>query len=178
AYYLPVDWGRPVAVLLFAAAALTDWLDGLLARRLDQTSEFGAFLDPIADKLIVSVALVITVEASARTLGLPWSVPIALCAALMLMRELIVSGLRQWLAERGMAGAAEVSWLGKVKTLAQMLGLTLLLHAVGPSPGAAFWVGGALLALAALLACVSLAGYFRTAARSLRARASRSAPSA
>lgn len=169
-FYLPVPWGGTAAAALFVCAGLTDWFDGYLARRLDQTSSFGAFLDPVADKLMVTIALVIVVEATGRGQGLPASLVVAVSAAIILARELAVSALRQWAARRGAAAAAAlaVSPLAKAKTATQMIALTLLLPSAAPGPGAAlFGPGAALLAVAAALACWSLAHYVGAVAAAL-----------
>jgi CDP-diacylglycerol---glycerol-3-phosphate 3-phosphatidyltransferase len=108
------------AAAVFVVAGLTDWLDGWLARRLNQTSAFGAFLDPVADKLMVATVLILLVERHA-------SVWIALPTVLIVAREIAVSALREWAAVRGAAGSIPVSWLGKLKTTTQMLALLLLL---------------------------------------------------
>jgi CDP-diacylglycerol--glycerol-3-phosphate 3-phosphatidyltransferase len=119
-FYLPYWWARPAAALVFALAAITDWLDGYLARRLDLTSQFGAFLDPVADKLMVTTALVIIVEADPR-------VVVALTAAIIIGRELTVSALREWMAELGARSKVAVSGFGKLKTIMQMSGLGAML---------------------------------------------------
>src|SRR5574343_134876 len=108
-YYLPASWATPherdlAATLIFVSAALTDWADGYLARKLNQTSAFGAFLDPVADKLMVAAALII------------------------IGREITISALREWMAKIGAAKSVAVSMLGKVKTTAQMLALPMLLY--------------------------------------------------
>src|SRR5215472_12632937 len=108
-FYLPYPWGDPAAGLLFAAAGITDSLDGYLARRLGQTSRLGAFLDPVADKLIVAVALVLLVSKDPRPL-------ITLTAVVIIGREITISALREWMAEIGQRRKVAVSQLGKYKT--------------------------------------------------------------
>ncbi len=120
-FYLPWDMSRPITAVIFALAAVTDWLDGYLARRLNQTSAFGAFLDPVADKLMVAVALVLLVQASPT----PW---LAIPAAVIIGREIAVSALRERMAELGKGGAVAVSMIGKIKTGSQMVAITLLLY--------------------------------------------------
>ena len=120
-FYLPVSWSNLVCTLLFGVAALTDWLDGYLARRLQQTSAFGAFLDPVADKLIVAAALVLLVQA----IPSPW---MAVAAAIIIGREIAISALREWMAQLGNRGVVAVSMIGKFKTTAQMIALFLLLY--------------------------------------------------
>lgn len=120
-FLLPYSWANIAATAVFSLAAVTDWFDGYLARRLGQTSAFGAFLDPVADKLMVAVALVLLVQADPS----PWlSIP----AAVIIGREIAVSALREWMAEIGKSAKVAVSWLGKVKTTAQMTALILLIY--------------------------------------------------
>lgn len=119
-FYLPYDWARVASALVFSLAAITDWLDGYLARRLGQTSAFGAFLDPVADKLMVVVALVLLVQVNPT----PW---MALPAAVIIGREITVSALREWMAEIGLSSQVAVNMLGKVKTTCQLTALIMLL---------------------------------------------------
>lgn len=119
-YYLPTTWAHPLAAVLFAVGALTDWLDGYLARNLQQGSRFGSFLDPIADKLAVAVALVLVVG----ELGMVY---VTIPAAIIVGREIIISGLREWMAEIGKRTSVAVGRLAKLKTVLQMTALTLLL---------------------------------------------------
>ncbi|MCL4185815.1 MAG: CDP-diacylglycerol--glycerol-3-phosphate 3-phosphatidyltransferase [Burkholderiaceae bacterium] len=120
-FFLPIgEYSRNLAsTVLFVAAALTDWLDGWLARRWGQTSAFGAFLDPVADKLIVCVALVILVDLHRVD---------ALVAAIIVGRELTVSALREWMAQMGARASVAVHSIGKFKTLAQLVAIPLLLY--------------------------------------------------
>jgi len=122
-FYMPYPWADPAAGLLFAAAGVTDSLDGYLARRLGQTSRLGAFLDPVADKLIVAVALVLLVSKDARAL-------IVLTAAVIIGREITISALREWMAEIGQRRKVAVSQLGKYKTILQIIGLSMMLYRV------------------------------------------------
>jgi len=119
-FYLPEQWSNVVCALLFAFAALTDWIDGYLARRLKQVSAFGTFFDPVADKLIVSMALVLLVGKH----GTAW---LAIPATVIIGREIMVSALREWMAELGKRAQVAVSHVGKWKTCLQMLAITLLL---------------------------------------------------
>src|SRR5690606_15288293 len=112
-FYLRVDWARPAAGLLFALAGLADSFDGYLARRLNQTSSFGAFLDPVADKLIVSTALVLLVQADPR-------IPLAVVAGIIIGREITVSALREWMSEIGARARVAVTFFGKWKTTLQI----------------------------------------------------------
>jgi CDP-diacylglycerol--glycerol-3-phosphate 3-phosphatidyltransferase/cardiolipin synthase len=155
-FYVPVPWARPVCALVFTVAALTDWLDGWLARRWGQTSPLGAFLDPVADKLMVAVALVLLVESAP-------SMWLALPAAVIIGREITVSALREWMAEIGARAKVAVSLAGKLKTTAQMVAIVLLIIEgpmldlpVGP-------LGYALLYVAAVLTLWSMALYLRAA---------------
>ncbi|MBW7984873.1 CDP-diacylglycerol--glycerol-3-phosphate 3-phosphatidyltransferase [Enterobacillus tribolii] len=120
AFYLPFTWAPFVCALIFVIAAITDWFDGFLARRWKQTTRFGAFLDPVADKVMVATALVLVTE----HFHVWW---ITLPAATMIVREIIISALREWMAEIGKRSSVAVSWIGKVKTSAQMLALVGLL---------------------------------------------------
>jgi len=122
-YYLPASWATPherdlAATLIFVSAALTDWADGYLARKLNQTSAFGAFLDPVADKLMVAAALIVLVQLGRTD---------AIVAMIIIGREITISALREWMAKIGAAKSVAVSMLGKIKTAAQMLALPMLL---------------------------------------------------
>lgn len=120
AFYMPYDWSAFAAALIFIIAGFTDWLDGFLARTLDQTTRFGAFLDPVADKVMVAITLVLISEYY-------HSIWITIPAATMIAREVIISALREWMAELGKRASVAVSWVGKFKTAAQMFALTMLL---------------------------------------------------
>ena len=152
----PKGWAEPVAGLLFAAAAITDSLDGYLARRLGQTTRLGAFLDPVADKLIVAVALVLIVSRDPRAV-------MVLTAAVIIGREIAISALREWMAGIGQRTAVAVSRIGKYKTILQMVGLTMLLfrHALLGLP--IYMLGQWLTVLAAALTLISMALYLRAA---------------
>jgi CDP-diacylglycerol--glycerol-3-phosphate 3-phosphatidyltransferase len=119
-YYLPFDGRYLLAAVLFALAGITDWFDGYLARKWGQVTKLGAFLDPVADKLMVAVALVVLVEAHA-------SVWLTLPALVIISREITISALREWMAEVGKRANVAVSFLGKVKTTVQMVAITGLL---------------------------------------------------
>lgn len=119
-FYLPIDSARAWTALIFVLAAITDWLDGYLARLLNQTSALGAFLDPVADKLMVAMALVLLVQSDPT----PW---LAIPAAIIVCREIAVSALREWMAEIGARARVAVSVVGKIKTTAQMFAIILLL---------------------------------------------------
>ena len=156
-FYLPAP---VMAAVVFTAAALTDWLDGYLARRWGQTSPLGAFLDPVADKLMVAVALVLLVEANP-------SPEFALPAAVIIGREIAVSALREWMAEVGARAKVAVTMMGKVKTTVQMIAIILLiLHE--PFLGLPiFQLGEVLLYIAAALTLWSMILYLRVAWPSL-----------
>ena len=168
-YFLPYGWTNFAAAAIFALASLTDWLDGWIARRFQLTSAFGAFLDPVADKLMVSTALFLIVQ------GHP-SAWMALWAAVIVGRENAVSALRDWMAEVGQRGKVAVAAIGKFKTVAQMVALTCLLYSVTPDTAPhptpwmgplVFHIGDWLLAAAALLTLWSGLGYLRAAWPSL-----------
>ena len=116
AFYLPIPSAPFITTLIFFIAGVTDWFDGYLARKLKQTTRFGAFLDPVADKVMVITALVLIVEYQ-------HSFWITIPAIIMISREIIISALREWMAELGERNKVAVSWLGKVKTTSQMLAL-------------------------------------------------------
>jgi len=122
-FYLPETWLGPstrnvVACVLFALAAITDAVDGWLARRYGQTSRFGAFLDPVADKLMVCAALVVLLELGRVD---------AFVALVIIGREITVSALREWMAQTGASASVAVNWLGKLKTIVQMVAIPVLL---------------------------------------------------
>src|ERR1700728_1606333 len=160
-FYMPYPWADPAAGLLFAAAGVTDSLDGYFARRLGQISRLGAFLDPVADKLIVVVALVLLVSRDSRAL-------IVLTAAVIIGREITISALREWMAEIGARRKVAVSQLGKYKTILQIVGLSMMLYR-GPLLGLATYRCGVWLTMVAALATlVSMAVYLRAAWPDLR----------
>lgn len=143
-FYTPFSHHLLVAAAIFTLAAVTDWLDGYLARRLGQMTPFGAFLDPVADKLMVAVALVLLVERHDTPL-------FTLAACVIIGREIVVSALREWMAELGQRTSVAVSYVGKVKTAFQMVAIIGLL-AINPAIH-----GGWLLALCYLLLYVAAA---------------------
>jgi CDP-diacylglycerol---glycerol-3-phosphate 3-phosphatidyltransferase len=163
-FYMPGPWANPAAGLLFAAAAITDSLDGYLARRMGLTSRLGAFLDPVADKLIVAVALVLLVSRNTH-----WVV--VLTAAVIIGREIAISALREWMAEIGERTKVAVSWIGKWKTIVQMTGLSMMLYRE-PILGLDIYRTGLILTvLAAALTLWSMVNYLRAAWPALRASA-------
>lgn len=155
-YILPFDWGHPAAALVFVLAALTDWFDGFLARRLDEGSPFGAFLDPVADKLLVATALILLVMAN----GHFW---VALPAFIIIGREIAVSALREWMASVGASRAVAVSRAGKIKTAVQMIAIVLMLYGHPIGGVAIYLIGLALLYLAAALTVFSMYLYLEAA---------------
>ncbi|MDH5324948.1 MAG: CDP-diacylglycerol--glycerol-3-phosphate 3-phosphatidyltransferase [Gammaproteobacteria bacterium] len=125
-FYIPVWWSNLIVTVIFCVAAITDWLDGYLARKWQQTSAFGAFLDPVADKLMVTCALVLLVDRN------PTHYPgyvMAIPAGVIIGREIVISALREWMAELGHRAHVAVSIIGKVKTMAQMFAIPFLLYA-------------------------------------------------
>lgn len=162
-YWWPYGGGHRVAMVVFILAAVTDWLDGWLARHLGQHSHFGAFLDPVADKLMVATTLVVLLSDPA-VLGYAYSVKLfTLAVAVIVGREIAVSGLREWMAEVGKRSRVSVSVLGKIKTASQMLAIPFLLwrDKFGGLP--TFQVGEVLLGLAAVLTLWSMIMYLRAA---------------
>ncbi|TWI11667.1 CDP-diacylglycerol--glycerol-3-phosphate 3-phosphatidyltransferase [Aerolutibacter ruishenii] len=164
-FYLPFKWTNFAAAFIFAFASITDWLDGWIARRYNQHSAFGAFLDPVADKLMVATALLLIVQKHPT----PW---MALWAAVIIGREIAVSALREWMAEIGQRATVKVATIGKLKTVVQMVALTILLYSVPDRLGSPitllFKIGDWMLAVAALLTLWSGFAYLRAAWPSLR----------
>jgi CDP-diacylglycerol--glycerol-3-phosphate 3-phosphatidyltransferase len=155
-FYLPFRGANAAAAFVFALASFTDWLDGYMARRLQLTSKFGAFLDPVADKLMVAVALVLLVQADPTPI-------LAIPAAVILGREIAVSALREWMAELGKRTSVAVSMVGKFKTSAQMLAILLLLYHDPIGPISVRVIGFVLLYIAAGLTLWSMTVYLYTA---------------
>ncbi|MCW8884870.1 MAG: CDP-diacylglycerol--glycerol-3-phosphate 3-phosphatidyltransferase [Motiliproteus sp.] len=153
-YYLPFSWSLYGAAGIFWLAAVTDWFDGYLARRLNQTTAFGAFLDPVADKLMVSVALVLLVETYS-------SIYMTIPAVIIVGREIVISALREWMAELGKRASVAVSMVGKLKTVMQMLAIFVLLGTEPQTIGA--YIGLVTLYGAAVLTIWSMLVYLRAA---------------
>jgi len=166
-FYAPYHWADPAAGLLFAAAGITDSLDGYLARRLNQTSRLGAFLDPVADKLVVAVALVLVLSKdipplftlSAETTRML----VALTAIVIIGREIAISALREWMAQMGQRGKVAVSAIGKYKTILQIIGLSMLLYRWDLFGLPIFSIGALLTVAAAVLTLISMVSYLRAA---------------
>jgi CDP-diacylglycerol---glycerol-3-phosphate 3-phosphatidyltransferase len=188
-FYLPNSWADPAAGLLFAVAGITDSLDGYLARRMGQTSRLGAFLDPVADKLIVAVALVLLVSKEMPPIVVPGlegldgghatlrqesvKVILVLCSIVIIGREIAISALREWMAEIGQRGKVKVSKLAKLKTIMQIVGLSCMLFRwnLPILPGVAlpiFEIGFVLTIVAAVLTLISAVSYLRAAWPDLR----------
>jgi len=163
-FYLPYAWTSFAAAAVFALAAVTDWLDGWIARRYGQFSAFGAFLDPVADKLMVATALFLIVQGHPTA----W---MALWAAVIVGREIAVSALREWMAELGQRAKVAVATVGKIKTIVQMVAVTLLLYQVPLLGIPVFTIGEWMLAAAALLTLWSGYEYLRAAWPAMRAQA-------
>lgn len=169
-FYLPFSGSHLAASIIFTLACITDWLDGYLARSLKLSTRLGAFLDPVADKLMVSIALVMIVgesqfqyvSAPNSTVTIPAAV-LVIPAAIIVSREIVVSALREWMAELGKRTSVAVSWLGKVKTVVQMLALIVLLYC-GPSTNAIIiFLGYLLIYIAAILTIWSMVMYLKAA---------------
>lgn len=165
-FYLPYPWTNFAAALIFAVGAITDWADGYIARRYGMFSAFGAFLDPVADKLAVAVALVIIVQAHP-------TVFMALIAAVIIGREITISALREWMAEIGQRATVRVAVIGKIKTIVQMVALVMLLYRVDLFGLPIFLIGEVLLAVAAILTLWSGMQYLIAAWPAMRGDAAR-----
>jgi CDP-diacylglycerol--glycerol-3-phosphate 3-phosphatidyltransferase/cardiolipin synthase len=160
-FYLPYSWADMACGLMFAAAGITDSFDGYLARRLDQVSPLGAFLDPVADKLIVATALVLIVSRDPA-----WYLVVA--AAVIIGREIAISGLREWMSEIGARHKIAVSGVGKFKTILQVVGLSMLLFRQDLFGLPIYRLGLALTIVAAALTLWSMVAYLRAAWPDLR----------
>jgi phosphatidylglycerophosphate synthase len=190
-FYLPYQWADPAAGLLFAIAGITDSLDGYFARRMGLTSRLGAFLDPVADKLIVAVALVLLVSKEMLPIVVPGIEGIdggratlrpesvhfvlVLCAIIIIGREIAISALREWMAEIGKRGTVRVSRLAKYKTIVQITGLSCMLFrwslpVTDDIKIPVFEIGFVLTVVAAVLTLISAISYLRAAWPDLRGR--------
>lgn len=166
-YWLPYAWAPVWAAWIFIIAGLTDWLDGYLARRLGQMSPFGAFLDPVADKLIVATALVLLVGDPKIQASVVSSILFAVTAAVIIGREITVSALREWMAELGNRASVAVSVIGKAKTLLQIVAIAMLVYKYDFMEMPTIVVGEWLLYLAGALTLWSMWMYLRAAWPSL-----------
>lgn len=155
-FYLPYEWARPVCCLIFIIAGITDWLDGYLARKWNVESRFGAFLDPVADKLMVATALILIVEFDAS----PW---LTIPAIVIIGREITISALREWMAEMGVRSKVAVGWLGKVKTTLQIIALALLLYQHDLFGLPIYKIGMVALYIATVLTIWSMLDYLKAA---------------
>jgi len=161
-FFSDLEFARPIAGALFGFAAITDWLDGYAARRLGQTSKFGEFLDPVADKLMVTIAVVLLVQGDPR-------VTVAMIAVVIIGREITVSALREWMASVGARAQVAVSWTGKVKTGFQMFGIAFMVYE-RPLLGLDIYpIGYWLLIIASVMTLWSMMVYLRAAWPTLNA---------
>lgn len=163
-FYLPASWIEPATVNLAAAgiftiAAVTDWFDGFLARRWKQTSDFGAFLDPVADKLMVAVSLLLLVS-----LGRTY----AIFAMIIIGREITISALREWMAQMGKRSSVAVANIGKFKTAVQMLAIVLLLMGTDQFDDPFYLSGNILMFIASVLTIWSMFYYLKMAWKELK----------
>lgn len=160
-FLLPYNWSPPVACLIFAIAGITDWLDGYLARRFNESSAFGRFLDPVADKLMVTTTLLLLLAADPRL----W---LTLAVIVIIGREITISALREWMAELGAGKHIAVSYVGKVKTTVQMLAIGLMLFEYPLGPVDIYGLGVGMLIVAAGLTLWSMCMYILAAWPELR----------
>ncbi len=162
-YYWGMSNKEVLVTGVFVVAAITDWLDGFLARYMGTTSKFGAFLDPVADKLIVSTALVLLVSDEDVLEKVIHPVIFAIAVCIIVGREIVISALREWMAEMGKAGVVKVGVLGKIKTLFQMASIALLLYGKSLYGLPIFVVGEIAFYIAAGLTLWSMSAYLRAA---------------
>ncbi|HET7778292.1 MAG TPA: CDP-diacylglycerol--glycerol-3-phosphate 3-phosphatidyltransferase [Rudaea sp.] len=162
-FYAPFKGANVTAALIFLAAALTDWLDGYIARRYNMGSAFGAFLDPVADKLMVAVTLFLIVQENPTPL-------MAITSAVIVGREITISALREWMAQIGERAQIRVATLGKFKTIMQIVAIEVLLYQHDLEGLRLFHVGESLLVVAAVLTIASALVYLRTAWPALRVK--------
>ena len=160
-FYLPYDWARPASAWFYGLIAITDWFDGYLARKLNQQSALGAFLDPVADKLIVAVALIMITAAHPEML-------IILGSIIIIGREITISALREWMAQLGKKSTVAVSMIGKVKTTSQLFAIGFLLHRDDWLGIPTHTVGVILLGIAAALTIISMFIYLKAAWQEVR----------
>ena len=155
-FYLPFEWSYLLSAGIFAVAAVTDWFDGYLARRWNQTTPFGAFFDPVADKIMVATALCLLVD-EFRSFWM--TVP----AMIIIGREIVISALREWMAELGKRTSVAVNMVGKLKTAVQMIAIALLLLTPVPVSSLIGYAGLGLLYISAVLTLWSMYVYLRAA---------------
>ena len=155
-FYSPIPYARPIAAVIFGLAAVTDWIDGWVARKYGQTSRFGEFLDPVADKLMVSIVLVMLVQADSG-----WFEDII--AMIIIGREITISALREWMATIGERANVKVTMAGKVKTALQMFGIAFMVYQNDLFGVPMYKIGFILLVLAAIMTIWSMIIYLRAA---------------
>ena len=155
-FYLPFSWANIAATSIFFVASVSDWVDGYLARVMKQESSFGAFLDPVADKLMVVVIIILLVEAHP-------SIYVALPSVIIVAREISISALREWMAQLGSTTTLQVSFIGKAKTVAQMLALGFMIFSEPLMGLPIFQIGLVLYYWAAFLTILSMIIYLRSA---------------
>ena len=155
-FFLHIEHARQYATVLYGGACITDWFDGYLARRWNQMTKFGAFLDPVADKLMVAVCLVMLLYAQ------PGAV-LAVLVAIIIGREITISALREWMAELGSRANVAVSWIGKLKTVFQMTSIGMMIWQIDTWGVPWYTVGYWLLFIAAALTLWSMVMYLRAA---------------
>ena len=163
AYFWPSRYRSEIVTFIFVLAAMTDWLDGFLARQMNATTKLGAFLDPVADKLIVSCALVLLVsdlEVLDRVIH-PLAFSVAVCV--IIGREIVISALREWMAELGERGVVSVGILGKIKTGFQMVSIAMMLYAMPIQGVPVFLLGEVAFYIAAILTLWSMWSYLQSA---------------
>ena len=160
-FYLPFTWTHVACVVIFVSAAVTDWLDGYIARKMGLLTSFGAFLDPVADKLMVATALVLLVQKPPELFCHP--VVCTLAAAVIIGREIAISALREWMSEIGERARVAVSWMGKLKTIFQMTAISFLLYKEDIWRLPIALLGELLLYLAAMLTLWSMWVYLHSA---------------
>lgn len=162
-HYSDLPHHNLLAAALFAIASLTDWLDGYLARKLNQTSDFGAFLDPVADKLLVVMAMVLLAANHP-------SIWFVLPTAVIIAREVFVSALREWMANSNQRNLVKVGYIGKVKTTVQMIAITILLAVDAATPEVILWLGYVLIYVSAVFSLWSMVTYLSAALPTLRGK--------
>ncbi len=155
-FYWPEPWARPVAGVIFGVAAVTDFVDGYIARNFGQMSRFGAFLDPVADKLMVVIVLVLLVQGDPKGF-------VDVVAMIIIGREITISALREWMATVGARAKVAVSWLGKVKTTLQMFGIAFMVYRDEMFGVDLYQAGFYLLLAAAGMTLWSMVDYLRAA---------------
>ncbi|WP_049721917.1 CDP-diacylglycerol--glycerol-3-phosphate 3-phosphatidyltransferase [Gilvimarinus polysaccharolyticus] len=151
-FFLPFKGAHITAAIIFSIAAITDWADGYVARKYNQSTKLGAFLDPVADKLMVVIALVLLVTLHSA----PW---FAVCACVIVGREIVISALREWMAELGQRASVAVSYIGKIKTTLQMVAIIVLLANIP----VLLWLGYIAMVAAAALTLWSMILYLKAA---------------